>query len=162
MNALRVGMGFDVHAFTEGRPLVLGGVTIPFRLGLAGHSDADVLVHSIIDALLGPAGLGDIGALFPDTDPRYKGISSLSLLSQVYGMLTERNIKVINIDTVLACQEPKISPYTMRMKEVLSAAMGGLDVSRIGIKGKTTEKLGFTGRGEGIAAWAVAMLDLGQ
>jgi 2-C-methyl-D-erythritol 2,4-cyclodiphosphate synthase len=155
---LRVGTGFDAHAFCSDRPLILGGVTVPFDKGLAGHSDADVLLHTIIDALLGAANCGDIGKLFPDTDSAYKGVSSILLLEKVFRKITENGWIVVNIDSVLICERPKIGPYVDAMKANISAVCGGLDISRIGIKGKTTEKLGFTGRGEGIACQAVALL----
>jgi len=155
---LRVGTGFDAHAFCSDRPLILGGVTVPFDKGLAGHSDADVLLHTIIDALLGAANCGDIGKLFPDTDSVYKGVSSILLLEKVFRKITENGWTVVNIDSVLICERPKIGPYVDAMKANISAVCGGLDISRIGIKGKTTEKLGFTGRGEGIACQAVALL----
>jgi len=161
MGELRVGTGFDAHAFAAGRPLVLGGVEIQHPLGLEGHSDADVLVHAIIDALLGAAGLGDIGGLFPDTDGRYRGISSILLLAEVWRLLEERGIKIVNIDVSVICETPKIAPHADGMKAVISRALGGLETGRIGIKGTTTEKLGFTGRGEGIAACAVCLLDRG-
>jgi 2-C-methyl-D-erythritol 2,4-cyclodiphosphate synthase len=162
IDRLRVGTGFDAHAFSEGRRLVLGGVTIDYIKGLAGHSDADVLVHAVIDAILGASGLGDIGVLFPDTDPAYKGISSILLLERVFTLLTQHKVSIINLDSVIICQMPKIAPHVDLMKQRISAALGGLDVSRIGIKGKTTEKLGFTGREEGIAVQTVALVSLGS
>jgi 2-C-methyl-D-erythritol 2,4-cyclodiphosphate synthase len=154
---LRVGCGFDAHAFCEGRPLVMGGIILDSPLGLAGHSDADVLVHAIIDGILGGAGLGDIGILFPDTDSAYKNISSITLLERVVALLKEKNIRIINIDSVIICQKPKISPYVSAMKEKLSAVMS-IPSDVIGIKGKTTEKLGFTGRSEGIAVQCSVLL----
>lgn len=154
---LCIGTGFDAHKFVSGRELVLGGIRIDFPLGLAGHSDADVLLHAVTDALLGAASLGDIGRLFPDTEPAYKNISSLELLKRVYALLTKNRIRIVNIDTVIICEEPKISAYAEAMKECISQALGGLAVSRIGIKGTTTEGLGFAGRGEGIAAQASAL-----
>jgi 2-C-methyl-D-erythritol 2,4-cyclodiphosphate synthase len=160
MKDIRVGIGFDVHPFAERRELVLGGVKIEFSRGLVGHSDADVLVHAVIDSLLGASGLGDIGALFPDTDSRFKDISSLVLLKKVGEMLTGENIDIINIDTVLICESPRIAPYIDKMKAAISSALDNLDPKRIGIKGKTTEKLGFTGRGEGIAAHAVSLIQM--
>lgn len=162
IDRLRVGTGFDAHAFSEGRRLVLGGVTIDYIKGLAGHSDADVLVHAVIDAILGASGLGDIGVLFPDTDPAYKGISSILLLERVFTLLTQHKVSIINLDSVIICQMPKIAPHVDLMKQRISAALGGLDVSRIGIKGKTSEKLGFTGREEGIAVQTVALVSLGS
>ncbi|HPA72560.1 MAG TPA: 2-C-methyl-D-erythritol 2,4-cyclodiphosphate synthase [Spirochaetota bacterium] len=160
-DAIRVGTGFDVHPLCEGRPCVIGGVVMDHPRGLAGHSDADVLLHAIIDALLGASGLGDIGTLFPDSDAAYKDISSLTLLEKVYSGLKERGVAIINIDSVVICEEPKIAPSAGLMKRKISAALGGLDPKRIGIKGKTAEKLGFTGRKEGIAAQAVCLVRLG-
>lgn len=158
MNNLRVGTGFDVHAFAEKRKLILGGVNIEYKYGLIGHSDADVLVHAVIDSLLGAAGLPDIGILFPDNDEKYRGISSLVLLRNVSEMLIKKNIEIVNIDSVLICEKPKIREYISEMKSNISRSLNGLPADRIGIKGKTTEKLGFTGRGEGIAAQAVSLV----
>jgi 2-C-methyl-D-erythritol 2,4-cyclodiphosphate synthase len=155
---MRIGIGYDAHAFAEGRRLVLGGVDIDFPRGLAGHSDADVLVHALIDALLGAASLGDIGVHFPDRDPQFKDARSIELLDKTHAMLGAGGFEIINIDCVVICERPKIAPYAERMKSALSAALGGLPAARIGIKGKTTEGLGFTGRAEGIAAQAVALL----
>jgi 2-C-methyl-D-erythritol 2,4-cyclodiphosphate synthase len=160
MQNIRVGIGYDVHAFAKGRSLILGGVKIDYELGLMGHSDADVLVHAIIDSLLGAANLGDIGKLFPDTDQKYKGISSIELLKHVNTLLQKSNIKIINIDSVVICEKPKIKDFADKMKINISIALGGLSADRIGIKGTTTEKLGFTGRGEGIAAQAVSLIEL--
>lgn len=157
MDTLRVGNGFDVHPFVLGRDLILGGKKIDHKFGLAGHSDADVLVHAIIDALLGAAAMPDIGRLFPDTDNRYKDISSILLLNDVAGKLAERKIEVINIDTVAICQEPRIAPHINDMKQNISKALN-VDPARIGIKGKTTEGLGFTGRGEGIGVYAICLV----
>ena len=157
MENLRIGHGFDVHPFVIGRDLVLGGKKIDYRFGLAGHSDADVIVHAVIDSLLGAAGMGDIGQLFPDTESRYKNISSIVLLKEVKNKLNSRGIEIINIDLVVICQEPKISPHADEMKKNIAGALN-IEVSRIGIKGKTTEGLGFTGRGEGIACSTVALL----
>ncbi len=156
---LRIGNGFDVHAFKRDRDLIIGGVKIPHSEGLAGHSDADVLTHAIIDSLLSPANLGDIGKMFPDTDPAYKNISSILLLEKVYQKLVDAGFIIINIDSVIICEKPKIASYTDQMKSNLSNAMHN-DVSpeSIGIKGKTTEKLGFTGKGEGIAVYTVSLL----
>ena len=153
----RVGTGFDVHKFEEGRDLILGGVKIPYEKGLAGHSDADVLVHALMDALLGAAALGDIGRHFPDTDPQYKGISSLKLLEYVAGLLAENFYSIGNVDVTVIAQAPKISPYIEEMRENISQVLK-LEKSRINIKGTTTEKLGFTGRKEGIAAEAVCSI----
>lgn len=159
MTGLRIGNGFDVHAFEQGRDLIIGGVKIPHTSGLAGHSDADVLTHAIIDSLLSPANLGDIGKLFPDTDPAYKNISSILLLEKVYEKISQAGFKIINIDSVIICERPKISPYTELIKENLSNAMKKeVSPEAIGIKGKTTEKLGFTGRGEGIAVYTVSLI----
>ena len=155
----RIGNGFDVHALVHGRKLIIGGVTIDYHLGLDGHSDADVLIHSIIDSFLSPANIGDIGQLFPDTDPAYKNISSITLLKEVYSKLNTNGFTVINTDSVVICDKPKIAPYLNEMKKNISEAMGGnLHPNSIGIKGKTTEKLGFTGRGEGIAVYTVSLL----
>ncbi|MBN2041633.1 MAG: 2-C-methyl-D-erythritol 2,4-cyclodiphosphate synthase [Spirochaetes bacterium] len=159
MDNLRIGIGYDVHAFEDSRKLVLGGVEIDYR-GLAGHSDADVLIHAVIDALLGASGLGDIGKLFPDTDPKYKGISSIILLKNISEILIQNNVKIINIDNVIICEKPKIIDFSDQMKNNISEALNGLNVSRIGIKGKTTEKLGFTGREEGIEVHSVVLIRL--
>lgn len=153
----RIGTGFDVHAFSEGRDLILGGVRIPFEKGLAGHSDADVLTHALMDALLGAAALGDIGRLFPDTDEDYRGISSMVLLKRVAGLIADNFFSIGNIDITLIAQRPKISPYTEEMRSSIAAVLG-IDKSRISIKGTTTEKLGFVGREEGIAAEAVCLI----
>lgn len=153
----RIGTGFDVHRLTEGRKLILGGVEIPSPRGLDGHSDADVLVHAVMDALLGAAALGDIGLHFPDTDPEYEGISSLLLLTKVKEKLEEGFYNIGNIDVTVICEKPKIRPYVEEMRGNLAKALD-LDVSRVSIKGTTTEKLGFTGREEGIACEAVASI----
>lgn len=159
MTNLKIGNGFDVHAFEQGRDLILGGIKIPYEKGLAGHSDADVLTHAIIDSLLSPANLGDIGKLFPDTDPSFKNISSLLLLEKVYEKLKTAGYTIINIDSIIICDKPKIAPYTELMKEKLSVAMKKEVLPEdIGIKGKTTERLGFTGRGEGIAVYTVSLI----
>ncbi len=156
--SLRIGNGFDVHRFGANRPLVLGGAEIDHPEGLVGHSDADVLLHALMDSLLGASSLPDIGRLFPDSDQNYKDIYSLNLLSLVFGMLDNSGIQVISIDCTVICDRPKIAPYIETMKNNISRAMNGLDVSRIGIKGTTTEGLGFTGRGEGIAASASSLV----
>ena len=153
----RIGQGFDVHALVPGRPLIIGGVTIPFSRGLLGHSDADVLLHAITDALLGAAGLGDIGRLFPDTDDRHAGADSRVLLREAFARVREAGWAVANIDATVICTAPKILPYAPAMVSNLAADLQ-MDPAAINIKGKTTEKLGFTGRGEGIAAQAVALL----
>ena len=155
--SIRVGQGFDVHAFCEGRKLMLGGIEIPYKLGLAGHSDADVLIHAVCDALLGAAGLGDIGHHFPDSDPRYAGIDSVKLLSSVIERLNESGWCVSNLDATVIAQAPKLAPYIEAMRERLADVMG-IDVNALNIKATTTEQLGFTGRGEGIAAQAVVLL----
>lgn len=156
---LRIGSGFDVHAFAAHRKLILGGTEIEYDLGLMGHSDADVLIHSIIDSLLSPSGLPDIGVLFPDTDPQFKGISSMILLERVYSKIREKNIRIINIDSTIICERPKISRFIPMMKSKLSTAfLGDLDEDAIGIKATTTEKLGFTGRGEGIAVTTSSLI----
>lgn len=154
---MRIGKGFDVHAFCEGRPLVIGGVTIPHERGLAGHSDADVLLHAICDALLGAAGLGDIGRHFPDTDTRFKGIDSRELLRHVGRLLDDRGMAVENIDATIIAQGPRMAPHIPTMEQRIAADLG-IGEDRINVKATTTEKLGFTGRGEGIAAEAVCLL----
>ncbi|MCI5893511.1 MAG: 2-C-methyl-D-erythritol 2,4-cyclodiphosphate synthase [Clostridiales bacterium] len=150
----RTGIGYDVHILTENRKLILGGTEIPHDKGLLGHSDADVLVHAIMDALLGAAALGDIGKHFPDTDPKYKGADSIKLLRHVGRLLSENGCTVINIDSIIVAQEPKIAPYIESMRKNISEALG-LDINRISVKATTTEKLGFEGRKEGISAHAV-------
>ncbi len=158
MDNFRIGLGYDVHAFSHERVLFLGGVKIENVPGLLGHSDADVLLHAIIDSILGAAGSGDIGVHFPDSDARYKGISSILLLEKAYQFISSAGFGIINIDTVVICEKPKIAPHIPAMKDKISQALGGLPLDRISIKGKTTEKLGFTGREEGIAVQAVALL----
>lgn len=155
--SFRVGIGFDAHAFCEGRPCVIGGVVIPDHKGLAGHSDADVLVHAIIDALLGAANLGDIGALFPDTSSDFKDISSIILLERVAQLLVEHVVRVGNIDCVVICETPKIAPHVESMRFAIANALD-INIRQITIKGKTTEKLGFMGRKEGVAAQAIALV----
>jgi len=154
---IRVGTGYDVHRLTEGRKLILGGVDIPYEKGLDGHSDADVLVHALMDALLGAAGLGDIGRHFPDTDPQYKGISSLKLLEIVNERLKEAGYELGNADVTVIAQRPKLAGYISQMEENLAKTLGA-DPKQINVKATTTEKLGFTGRGEGIAAEAVCII----
>jgi len=161
MNSIRIGIGYDVHPFERGRDLILGGLRIDYTYGLGGHSDADVLVHAIIDAICGAAGFGDIGKLFPDTNDMYKNIRSIILLQKVCTMLKDSAAEIINIDSVVICEKPKILPYVDEMKKMISEALDNLPVDRIGIKGKTTEGLGFTGRSEGIAVQAVALLRIG-
>ena len=155
---LRIGNGFDVHRFEEGRPLFLGGILIEEHIGLAGHSDADVLIHAIIDALLGATAIGDIGELFPDTDNAFKNIRSTLLLEKVVFEITSRGWEIVNIDSTVVCETPKISRYKLRMIEKLAEIMH-IQPDSLMIKGKTTEKLGFTGRKEGIAAFATALLE---
>ena len=155
---LRIGNGFDVHRFEEGRPLFLGGILIENHTGLAGHSDADVLIHAIIDSLLGAAAIGDIGELFPDTDNAFKNIRSTLLLEKVVTELASRGWKIINVDSTVICETPKISRYKLEMREKLAGIMQ-ISVDCVMVKGKTTEKLGFTGRKEGIAAFATAFLE---
>ena len=154
---MRIGHGYDVHRLTEGRKLILGGVEIPFEKGLDGHSDADVLIHAVMDALLGAAGKGDIGKHFPDTDDAYKGASSVSLLREVNDILKKEGFIIGNIDVTLIAEEPKIGKYTNEMKQVMADAMECLP-QQINIKGTTTEKLGFTGRREGIACMASCII----
>lgn len=155
---IRVGMGYDVHRLTEDRDLILGGVKIPWKKGLLGHSDADVLIHAVMDALLGAAALGDIGKHFPDTDPAYKGISSILLLERVTKLLREKGYEIGNIDATIIAQKPKMAPHIAQMKENMSKAMG-IDSSRLNIKATTEEGLGFTGREEGIASQAICLLE---
>lgn len=154
---MRIGQGFDVHALRAGRKLVIGGVDIPFERGLEGHSDADVLLHAICDALIGAAGLGDIGTHFPDTDPKYKGVDSRELLRAVGRLLADHELEVENIDSTIIAQAPKMAPYVTRMRENIAADLG-LAVERVNVKAKTAERLGALGRGEGIAAEAIALL----
>ena len=154
---LRTGLGMDVHAFAEGRKLILGGVDIPYERGLAGHSDADVLAHAVADALLGAARAGDIGKLFPDTDPAYEGADSLKLLAAVADHVRELGFAIVDVDSVVAAQAPKLSPHREAMRANLAAAMG-IPVDNVGVKATTTEHLGFEGRGEGISAYATCLL----
>ena len=158
MGALRIGHGYDVHAFAEGRPLVLGGVTIPHTRGLLGHSDADVLAHALADAILGAIRGGDIGKLFPDTDPAYEGANSLVLLAQVMDLARSQGFELVDADCTVAAQAPKLSPHREEMRRRLAEALG-VSIDRIGVKATTTERLGFVGREEGIAAWAVALME---
>ena len=158
MTGLRVGHGYDVHRLVPGRKLILGGVTIPWELGLDGHSDADVLLHAVMDSLLGAAALGDIGVLFPDSDEAYAGASSLTLLSRVAAHLTENGWHVVNVDATLVAQRPKIGPYREEMRRNIAAALG-VDLTQISVKATTEEHLGFTGDGSGMAAHAVALLE---
>jgi 2-C-methyl-D-erythritol 2,4-cyclodiphosphate synthase len=158
MTNLRIGHGYDVHRLTEGRKLILGGVEIPWEKGLLGHSDADVLTHAVMDALTGAGRLGDIGKLFPDTDPAYEGISSLKLLAEVGRLLTEKGFAVVNVDTVLLAQAPKVGPYRQQMAENIAAALG-IDPEQVNVKATTEEGLGFTGDGSGMAAHAVVLVE---
>ena len=158
MTNLRIGHGYDVHRLTEGRALILGGVTIPYEKGLLGHSDADVLTHAVMDALLGAAALGDIGKLFPDSDAAYKGISSIELLKRVKARLAEAGFEAVNLDATILAQAPKLAPYRDEMRGNIACALD-IPVSRVSVKATTEEGLGFTGSGEGIAAHAVALLE---
>jgi 2-C-methyl-D-erythritol 2,4-cyclodiphosphate synthase len=155
--AIRIGLGYDVHAFAPERKLILGGVDIPHTQGLLGHSDADVLAHAVADALLGAIRGGDIGKLFPDTDPAYKGADSLKLLAAVANLVREKGFQIMDIDCVIAAQAPKLSPYRDQMRENLAAACG-ISPENLGVKATTTEHLGFEGREEGISAQAVALV----
>lgn len=154
----RIGHGYDVHRLVENRPLILGGVRIPYEKGLLGHSDADVLLHAVMDALLGAAALGDIGNLFPDNDDAYLNISSMTLLDQTAQYLKEKGYIASNIDATVVAQKPKIAPYISRMRENIAGALG-ISVDQVNVKGTTEEKLGFTGDGSGIAAHAVCMIE---
>ena len=159
MTNLRIGHGYDVHRLVEGRNLILGGVDIPWERGLLGHSDADVLTHAVMDALTGAARLGDIGKLFPDTDPAYAGISSLKLLAEVGRLLNERGYHVVNIDATLLAQAPKVGPYKQEMAENMARALG-IQPDQVNVKATTEEGLGFTGDGSGMAAHAVVLLEM--
>ncbi len=154
---MRIGHGYDVHRLVEGRKLILGGVEIPYEKGLLGHSDADVLAHAIMDALLGAAALGDIGKLFPDNDPAYAGADSLKLMARVVEVLNEKGYDIGNIDSTVIAQKPKLAPYIMEMRQRM-AEVCGIDVEQISVKATTEEKLGFTGSGEGIATHAVCII----
>ena len=158
MTKLRVGHGYDVHRLVEGRALILGGVTVPFDRGLLGHSDADVLTHAVMDALLGAAALGDIGKLFPDSDAAYAGADSIALLERVTALLREHGWQVGNVDATVVAQAPKLAPYIPEMRRRLAGAMG-LDVDCVSVKATTEERLGVTGSGEGMAAHAVALIE---
>lgn len=155
---MRVGFGYDVHPLVEGRPLILGGIEIPYPLGLQGHSDADVLLHAICDALLGAIAEGDIGKHFPDTDPQYKGIRSTILLKEVISRVREKGFRLLNLDSTIVAQRPRVCGFIPGMiNEIAEAA--GVGVEKVNVKATTTEGLGFTGRGEGIAAYAVALVE---
>lgn len=155
---MRIGHGYDVHRLTPGRALILGGVEIPCELGLDGHSDADVLIHAVMDALLGAAGLGDIGIHFPDTDPAYKGANSMKLLEKVGEMLKNAGYAVGNIDVTMIAQRPKLSPFIPKMRENIAAVLG-LDPGQVNVKATTEEHLGFTGQGQGMACHAVCLIE---
>lgn len=154
---MRVGQGYDIHALVEGRKLIIGGVEIPYKKGLAGHSDADVLLHAVCDALIGAAALGDIGTHFPDTDPRYKNIDSRKLLREVGKLVTQHSWRIINIDATLIAEAPKMAPHIPAMVKNIANDLG-IEVKDVNVKAKTNEKLGYVGRGEGIAAEAIACI----
>lgn len=156
-SSIRIGIGYDIHRLVAGRRLVLGGVEIPFEKGLLGHSDSDVLTHAICDALLGAAALGDIGTHFPDTDPRWAGVSSLELLARVVEMLADRGYRVANVDATVMAERPKLKPYVQAIRERLASALR-VDVDLMSVKAKTSEGLDSVGRGEAIAAQAIALL----
>jgi 2-C-methyl-D-erythritol 2,4-cyclodiphosphate synthase len=153
----RVGIGVDAHAFEDGVPLVLGGVRIASPRGLAGHSDGDVIAHALLDALLGAAGLADIGAMFPPSDPRWSGASSLDLLTRAYAFVGDLGWRLVNADCILVGEEPRLAPHRLEMRDRLSGALG-VEAERIAVRATTTDRLGFTGRGEGLAAQAVALV----
>ncbi len=155
---MRIGHGYDVHRLVEGRKLILGGVDVPYELGLDGHSDADVLLHAVMDALLGAAAMGDIGGLFPDNDPKYKGIDSMLLLEEVVTRISGKGYRLGNLDVTMIAQRPKLKPHIPQMIENLARALGA-DPSRINVKATTEEHLGFTGRGEGMSCHAVCLLE---
>ena len=155
---MRIGTGYDVHRLTENRSLIIGGVEIPYEKGLLGHSDADVLLHAIMDALLGAAAMGDIGKIFPDNDDKFKGISSLKLLNEVSLLLKKNNYSIINIDSTVIAQKPKLSSYIYNMRQNIADCLG-IDITRVSVKATTEEGLGFTGAGLGIAATAVCLIE---
>jgi len=155
---MRIGMGYDVHKLIENRALIIGGVVIPYEKGLLGHSDADVLLHAIMDSLLGAASLGDIGKHFPDSDEKYKGISSLLLLKEVGGLLAENNYSIANIDSTIVAESPKMAPYINEMRLNIASALG-LDIGKVNVKATTEEGLGFTGRKEGISSFSICLLE---
>ena len=156
---MRVGLGYDVHRLAESRKLIIGGVDIPHEKGLLGHSDADVLVHAIMDALLGASKLGDIGVLFPDSDPKYKDISSITLLKYVKEAMNKKNIKIINIDSIIVAQKPKMRPYIEDMEKNIAKALD-ISIDDVNVKATTEEELGFTGSGEGISSKAVCLIEM--
>lgn len=158
---MKIGIGYDVHKLVEGRKLFIGGIEIDYKFGLLGHSDADVLIHAIMDAIIGALALGDIGKLFPDTDDKYKDIDSKILLKKVYEIMTEKNYKIANIDSVVIAQKPKLKDYIEDMRACLSNILN-TDIESVSVKATTTEKLGFEGREEGIAAQAVVLLEKGD
>lgn len=158
MTNLRIGHGYDVHRLVEGRPLILGGVAVPYEKGLLGHSDADVLTHAVMDALLGAAGLPDIGNLFPDNDKAFLNISSILLLQRVAEKLAEARVQVVNIDATLIAQAPKVAPYRLTMRQNIAEALG-IALEQVGVKATTEEHLGFTGDGSGMAAHAVVLVE---
>lgn len=155
---MRIGNGYDVHKLTEGRALILGGVDIPFEKGLLGHSDADVLVHAVIDAVIGALGIGDIGRHFPDTDERYKGADSLVLLKRTGKMATEMGYKIVNIDSIIVAQKPKLLPYIEQMRKNIADVLE-MDAADVNVKAKTEEKLGFTGNLDGMKSYAVCLIE---
>ena len=155
---LRIGNGYDVHKLVEGRKLILGGVTIPFEMGLLGHSDADVLVHAIMDAMIGALALGDIGVHFPDTDMKYKGISSMKLLGHVEELIREKGYRVSNLDSIIVMQKPKLKPYIEKMRENIAEVLK-IPESRVNVKATTEEKLGYTGDGSGVKSYSVVLLE---
>ena len=155
---MRIGMGYDVHRLVEGRKLILGGVEIPYEKGLLGHSDADVLVHALMDALLGAAALGDIGKLFPDNEPKFKDIDSMLLLKEVGNVLAEHNYSISNIDTTVVAQRPKLAPFIGQMRQRIAQVLN-ISEDKVSIKATTTEGLGFTGEGAGIAAYGVCLIE---
>ena len=159
MSSFRIGHGYDVHRLAEGRALIIGGVDIPHSVGLLGHSDADVLSHAVMDAIIGALGLGDIGKHFPDTDERWRGASSMHLLSIVHGLMMDRGARIVNVDATIVIQRPKIAPYIDAMRKNIAFALGA-DEACINIKATTEERLGFTGSEDGAAAHAVALLEL--
>jgi len=159
MSATRSGLGFDLHPLVDGRPLILGGITVPGDKGLGGHSDADVLTHAVCEALLGALALGDLGRMFPDTDPRWKGVSSLVLLAGVMATITKKGASLVNVDVTVICQAPRLAPHLAAMAERLAATMG-VEAERVSVKAKSPEHLGLLGRGEGIAAMAVASVEM--
>jgi 2-C-methyl-D-erythritol 2,4-cyclodiphosphate synthase len=156
--AIRVGTGYDLHRLVEGRPLILGGVTIPYERGLLGHSDADAVCHAVTDAVLGAVAAGDIGRHFPDTDPQYRGASSIDLLSRAAAIVRERRFEIVNVDVVVIAERPKLLPYIEAMRGNVAAALG-IAVDRVSVKGKTNEGVGELGRGEAIATHAVALVE---